>query len=75
MTLTPIGVALKLPQGARNKLLAQGAKPLKYFPKAPIKKDYVVLPDAMVTDEAVLASWIAESAGFCPDFSAARKRR
>ena len=75
MTLTPVGLALKLPEEARNSLLSQGAKPLKYFPKAPIKKDYVVLPEAMVADRAGLATWISESARFALTFSRPRKRR
>jgi len=75
MTLTPVGLALKLPEDARNKLLAKGAKPLKYFPKAPIKKDYVILPEALVADDAGLAPLFAESARFALTFPPPRKRR
>ena len=39
MTLTPVGLALKLPERDRTDLLTTGASPLKYFPKAPIKKE------------------------------------
>ena len=75
MTLTPVGLALKLPEGARTALLDQGATPLQYFPKAPIKKDYVVLPDALVDDADALARWIAQSARFALTFPRPRKRR
>ena len=51
ITLTPVGLAIKLPEQLRNKLIKQkNAKPLRYFPKGPIKKDYVVLPESMLTD-------------------------
>ena len=37
-SLTPVGLALKLPDKYRVDLLQQGVAPLRYFPKAPIKK-------------------------------------
>ena len=64
MSLTPAGMALKLPEGDRAALRQQGATPLRYFPKAPIKKDYVVLPEAITDDGAALAGWIAKSVGY-----------
>ncbi len=64
MTLTPKGLALKLPPEDREFLMAQGAQPLRYFPKAPVKKDYVILPDHFVDDSAVLAHWVRASIGF-----------
>ena len=58
MTLTTVGFAIKLPEESRSALLnGQGAKPLRYFPKGPIKKDYVVLPKAMVKDMKTLRRW------------------
>ncbi|WP_419904737.1 TfoX/Sxy family protein [Kiloniella sp.] len=50
MSLSPAGLALKLPDIQRDQILQQGGKPLKYFPKAPIKKDYAVLSDAQRED-------------------------
>lgn len=64
MTLTPKGLALKLAQEDREVLIAQGAQPLRYFPKAPVKKDYVILPEHFVSDVAVLGHWIKTSMGF-----------
>lgn len=55
MTLTPAGLALRLPEALCADLLADGAKPLKYFPKAPIKKHYVVLTEAQAADRKALA--------------------
>ena len=51
ITLTPVGFAIKLPIEYRNKLLKEkDVKALRYFPKAPIKKEYVVLPESILSD-------------------------
>lgn len=64
MTVTPLGLALKLPEPSRARLIAGGGAPLRYFPKGPVKKDYVVVAEALAADEAALAPWIEESIGF-----------
>lgn len=64
MTLTPAGLALKLSEHDRTCLAALGAAPLRYFANAPIKKDYAVLPDRIVSDEAALARWARASISF-----------
>jgi len=62
MSLTPVGFAIKLPEESRNTLSKeQGAKPLRYFPKGPIKKDYVVLPRAVLNDIKALRNWVKVS--------------
>src|SRR5712691_8527390 len=62
MSLTTVGFALKLPKEARNTLVKeQAAKPLRYFPNAPIKKDYVILPKAMLKDMRTLRRWVKVS--------------
>ena len=61
MSLTNVGLALKLPERDRNSLMNEGAKPLKHFPKAPAKKVYVVLPSGQVERERPLAVWITRS--------------
>lgn len=62
MSLTPVGFAIKLPEESRNILIKQhGAKPLRYFPKGPIKKDYVVLPKAVLNDIKALRNWVKAS--------------
>ncbi len=64
MSLTPAGLALKLPEGERDKAFAEGATPLRYFPKSPVKKNYAVLPRRIVEDEQALRSWLVCSLGF-----------
>ena len=62
MSLTPVGFAIKLPEESRNILIQeQGARPLRYFPKGPIKKDYVVLPKAVLDDIKALRNWVKVS--------------
>ena len=62
MSLTPVGLAIKLPQNSRNTLMKQeGAHLLRYFPKAPIKKDYVVLPKAVLSNRKALRAWVRRS--------------
>lgn len=59
MTLTTAGFAIKLPENSRNALVNEhGAKPLRYFSKSPIKKDYVVLPESMLKDMKALRRWV-----------------
>ncbi len=78
MTLTTVGLALKLPEASRLTLLDDGATPLRYFPNAPVKKDYVVIPSPLARDAAALAPWIAKSMAFSRTFPTppkAKKRR
>jgi len=59
ISLTPAGFAIKLPEEQRKILLQKrGTKSLRYFPKSPIKKDYVVLPDSMLKDIKMLRCWV-----------------
>ena len=64
MTLSPVGLALKLPAQQRDLLLTQDATPLRYFPKAPIKKEYVVLPETMARDDDAMAPLMESSVAF-----------
>ncbi len=64
MSLTRVGLALKLPEGSRTDLMRVGATPLRYFPKGPVKKDYVVVPDALAGDESGLSLRIRESIAY-----------
>lgn len=75
MTLTKGGLALKLPEASRLTLLDDGATPLRYFPNAPIKKDYVVVPNPLADDVSALGPWIAESIAFSRTFPAPRKAK
>ena len=64
MTLTTVGLALKLPEDDRNALFDRGAQPLRYFPEAPVKKDYAVLPSQLIDDNGILKDWISRSIEF-----------
>ena len=63
MSLSPAGLALKLPESDCDVLMADGGKPLKYFAKSPVKKGYVVLPDKVTGDNEQLHGWISRSLG------------
>jgi TfoX/Sxy family transcriptional regulator of competence genes len=63
LTLTPVGLALKLPEPFRAQLIRDGAKPLRYFPDGPIKKDYVVAPPSLLESEERLKFWAEASIG------------
>ena len=61
-TLSPKGFAIKLPKNIRKKLLKEGkAKKLRYFSKAPVKKDYIILPNAITDDLKALRHYIKMS--------------
>ena len=62
ISLTPAGLAMKLPEHLRTILInEQDAKQLRYFPKSPIKKEYVVVPAAMLEDTKTLRRWVRAS--------------
>ena len=62
ITFTPVGFAVKLPEESRNALMRdKGTEQLRYFPRGPIKKDYVVLPEAMLKDMRTLRHWVEVS--------------
>ena len=59
ITLTPVGLALKLPEKDILPLIKEeGAKPLQYFPEGPIKKEYVLLPGSIVGNSKKLQHWV-----------------
>ncbi len=48
-SLTPVGLAFKVSNDIRTKLLNNGrAIPLRYFPNSPVKKNYVLFTDAEI---------------------------
>ena len=58
LSLTKVGFAVKLPLDDRQKLINQGGQPLRYFPKAPVKKEYVILPATMMNEPNSLRQWV-----------------
>ncbi len=68
MSLSDVGLALKLGEPERTELLAiKGAAPLQYAPGAPPSKSYVVVPDSLLADSRRLRTWIERSAAFVRD--------
>ena len=57
-SLTPVGLAFKLPADLRTELIDRGAASnLKYFAKSPIKKGYVLFPDFEDVSEGDIAKY------------------
>jgi len=62
ISFSPAGFAIKLPDALRNELMREkDTKHLRYFPKAPIKKNYIVLPTRMIEDKDALSYWVEKS--------------
>ncbi|MEH6524730.1 MAG: TfoX/Sxy family protein [Sneathiella sp.] len=64
LSISPVGLALKLSDEDCTALFELGGTQLRYFPKAPVKKGYVVLTENIVEDEEDLNSWIMRSIAF-----------
>ncbi len=64
MSLSPSGLALKLAEGDRDALFSEGGTPLRYFPKAPIKKAYGVVPEKLAGDIEALKPWVKSSLAY-----------
>lgn len=75
ITLTSVGLAMKLPDDGRARLMADGAKPLRYFPKAPIKKQYAVLPEAVENDPERLGFWARQSIDYALTLPAPKRKK
>ena len=64
-SLTPVGFGLKLPVEIRDRLIEAGkGSGLKYFEKAPIKKDYVLLSESTVGNPDELGSLLELSIAY-----------
>ena len=54
-SLSPAGFAIKLPLERRNSLIEEGkGTEFRFFPKGPIKKEYIVLSEATIAVEGSL---------------------
>jgi len=58
LSLSKAGFALKLPESDRLELIDRGARPLRYFPRAPIKREYVTLTAVILNDHEELSKWV-----------------
>ena len=64
-SLTPVGLALKLPESTRAELFrSRTAKRLQYFPAGPVKKDYAVLSRGLTSDTAQVRLLLQSSIRF-----------
>ena len=62
ISLTPVGLAIKLPEETKDKLLTnKKAAPLRYFPKGPIKKGYVLFHGGVEKAGKTLHKYVKES--------------
>src|SRR5262249_47373438 len=60
-TLTPDGLAVKLPEERCSELIASGkASPLRYFNNSPIKRGYVLFRNASSLGNTAIASYLKE---------------
>ena len=75
ITLTSVGLAMKLPEDARARLMEEGARPLRYFPKAPIKKQYVILPGDLAGGPERLRFWARQSIGHALTLPAPKRKK
>jgi len=65
ITLTPKGLAFKLPLKERDRLLKlKGFRRLRYFPKAPVKKEYVVLNGDKINNIVLVRRLVKVSVGY-----------
>ena len=54
-SLTPVGLALKLPLDSRQAMLADGrGRPLRYFDGGKVKREYVVLSETVASDSSAV---------------------
>ena len=76
ISLTPVGLALKLPEKTKERLLKnKTAVALRYFPKAPIKKDYVLFPGGIDKGGKALHKYVRESIEYALTLPKRKKKR
>lgn len=60
-SLTPKGLAFKLPKSRCDDLFRQGkAIPLRYFDRSPMKQGYILLPDFQELSDTDISSYFEE---------------
>ncbi len=74
-SLTPKGLAFKLPKSRCDELIAQGkAIPLRYFDNSPIKQGYILLPDFRDLSDAEISPYLEECLTYVASAGCARVR-
>ncbi len=62
ISLTPVGLAMRLPEKIKDTLIKNNkAVPLRYFPKGPIKKDYVLFAGGVEKGGKALHKYVKTS--------------
>ena len=60
---SPVGLAFKLSENEANLLISDGrANPLKYFPKGPVKKGYVLFNEPKLINQNQLKDYFLKAA-------------
>ncbi|MCH9021042.1 MAG: TfoX/Sxy family protein [Proteobacteria bacterium] len=75
ISLTTVGLAMKLPQDGCARLIEDGARPLRYFPNAPVKRQYVIVPEDLHEDEDRLRFWARTSIDYALTLPRPKPRR
>lgn len=76
ITLTPVGLAMKLPEDTKERLLKnKKAVPLRYFPKGPIKKEYVLFPGGVANGDKTLQKHVKDSIEYVLTFPKPKRKR
>ena len=64
-SLSPAGFAVKLPEDQRQLLISdENGSEFRFFPKGPVKREYVLLADRVVNDEMALNEVLRESVAY-----------
>ena len=75
-SLTPAGFAVKLSQESRAALLRERrGTPLRYFEGGPIKKEYVVLSAATLSEPAAIRAFLRQSIRYATPGKQSRSTR
>ncbi len=76
ISLTPVGLAMKLPEETKARLLKiKKAIPLRYFPKGPIKKEYVLFPGGVAKGGKVLQKYVKDSIEYVLTFPKPKRKQ
>ncbi len=64
-SLSPVGFAIKLPSEIRQSLIDDGeGKEFRFFPKGPIKREYVALSESILQDDETLGRLLGLSVSY-----------
>jgi len=76
ITLTLVGLAMKLPEETKERLFKnKKAIPLRYFPKGPIKKEYVLFPGGIDGGSKTIQKHVKNSIEYVLTFPKSKRKR